>query len=276
MSRLTWDDFGKRLYELGVDRGVLYVGTAAGVAWAGLISVPETSAGGTARPFYLDGIKYLNLASAEEYAATINSFASPPEFGPCDGSLAIHNGLFATQQPRSPFGLTYRTLIGNDAEGTEYAYKIHVVYNALAEPSQRANKTTGDSMDPDTYSWAITTQPPTFTGFKPTAHFVVDSRFTSPLRLSAFEDILYGSDTAASSLPLGQDLVDWFSNNDFPLLKAVLVGVNTYEFYEVDPLDARAVMGPTAPTTPGPGEPPMIWFDTSSGPYGIPKLVMEG
>lgn len=275
MPRLTWGATGQRFYETGVDRGVLYVDTQPGVAWPGLISVPESPSGGDARAYYIDGIKYLNISSAEEFEATINAFASPAEFAPCDGTTAIHNGLFVTQQPRKSFGFSYRTMVGSDLD-PDYGYKIHLVYNALAAPSQRSNNTINDSSEPDAFSWDISTRPPTFTGYKPTAHFVVESKATAPYRLAAFEDILYGNDTNLPRLPPAQELVDFFSNNDYPLLRAVWFAPNYYEFHEVDPEFARAVMQPTPPPTPAVGEDPIIWFDTSSGNYGIPKLVMGG
>ena len=210
MPRLNWFAFGERFYETGVDRGVLYV-DGIGTAWHGLVSVTESPTGAEARPYYLDGIKFLNLSSAEEFEATLNALHSPPEFAPCDGMAAVSNGLFATQQPRKTFGLSYRTKIGNDTEGPEHAYKIHIVYNALSGPSERANNTQGDSAAPVIFSWHITTLPPAMTGYKPTAHFVIDSRTTSPALLSDVEDILYGDDAGAASLPSAQALIDMFS-----------------------------------------------------------------
>jgi hypothetical protein len=210
MARLNWNAFGERFYETGVDRGVLYV-DGIGVAWTGLISVSESPSGGEARPFYLDGIKFLNLSAAEEFEATLNSLYSPPEFGPCDGMSSVSNGLFVTQQPRKSFGLSYRTKLGNDTEGSDHAYKIHLIYNALAAPSQRANNTQGDSSSPAIFSWNITTLPPSMTGYRPTAHLTIDSRTTSPALLSDVEDILYGDDSGAASLPSAQALIDMFS-----------------------------------------------------------------
>lgn len=211
MSRLTWGATGKRYYETGVDRGVLYIGGQPGVPWTGLTSVSESPTGGEARPYYLDGVKYLNLSSGEEFEATIDAFSSPPEFGPCDGTASIQNGLFVTQQPRKSFGLSYRTMIGNDVDGSEHAYKIHLVYNAIAAPSDRTNNAIGESAEPMSLSWSITTLPPILTGFKPTAHFVIDSRSTPTEVLLEVEDILYGSGVADSSLPSAQELVDIFN-----------------------------------------------------------------
>jgi hypothetical protein len=144
VARLDWSAIGERFYETGIDRGVLYVGED-GFVWPGLISITESPSGGDAKPFYLDGIKYLNISAAEEFEGTINAFFAPAEFNACDGTVSVHNGLFATQQPRKPFGLSYRTRVGNDIDGAEHAYKVHLVYNALAAPSERENSTLNDS-----------------------------------------------------------------------------------------------------------------------------------
>lgn len=207
MARLQWDVDGNRYYESGVDRGVLFVGTDPGVAWSGLISVSESPTGGEARPYYLDGIKYLNLASAEEFEATITAFSAPGEFGPCDGRATLSNGLFATQQPRKPFGLSYRTGIGNDSLAMDAGYKIHIVYNALAAPSERSYETQSEETSPVQLSWGITTLPPKLSGLKPTAHFVIDSRVSSAAFLTAVQDLLYGTDVDLARLPTPQELV---------------------------------------------------------------------
>ena len=211
MARLKWGEDGSRFFETGLDRGVLYIDND-GVPWNGLIGVSENPSGGEPRPFYYDGVKYLNLASAEEFEATIEAFGAPNEFRPCDGSMAINNGLFATQQPRKAFGMSYRTLVGNDTEGQEHGYKIHLVYNALAGPASKDYKTTGSSTDPTTISWDVTTLPPSLTGLKPTAHFVIDSRETPDGLLEAIEDILYGNDANDSRLPLVSELITMFKS----------------------------------------------------------------
>lgn len=149
MTRIFWNAPGERFYEGGVDRGVLYVGSTPGVPWTGLISVAESPKGGEARPYYQDGIKRLNISGKEEFEATINAFTAPREFGPCDGTVAFQNGLFATQQPRKSFHLCYRTQVGNDIQGQSHAYKIHLVYNALAAPTERANATLSDNVEPN-------------------------------------------------------------------------------------------------------------------------------
>lgn len=209
MTLLQWDDVGERFYETGVDRGVLYIENE-GFAWNGLIAVQETSTGGDPKPYYVDGYKYVNVAAAEEFEATIEAFAAPAEFGVCDGTVEIYNGLFVTAQRRRPFGLSYRTKIGTDIT-PDHGYKIHLVYNALAAPSQRNNQTIKDSAEPTTLSWAITTTPPRLTALKPTAHFVIDSSKTDPEVLSDLEDILYGTVGTDPDFPTPEELIALFS-----------------------------------------------------------------
>lgn len=217
MTRLTWGASGLRYFETGVDRGVLYLPGKDGVPWNGLKSVAEAPSGGEPRPYYIDGIKYLNVASAEEFIATLEAFSSPPEFAICDGTLSLHNGLFVTQQPRSQFGLAYRTLVGNDIQGVDHGYKIHLVYNALAAPSQRSNQTVGTGVQPLSLSWQITTTPPRMTGVKPTAHFVIDSRLTPKRLMDAIEDILYGTVDDAARMPSVDELRALF-DSEGPLI----------------------------------------------------------
>jgi len=211
VPRLEWGTAGQRFYETGVDQGVLYVGSNPGVPWMGLISVSENPSGGDPRPLYIDGIKYLNLSSAEEYEASITALSAPPEFAPCDGAVAIQNGLYATQQPRASFGFSYRTMIGNDVEGSDFGLKLHIVYNALAAPPQRASSTIDDSVDPLRLTWSITTMAPAITGYRPTAHMVVDSRYADGEALSALEDILYGDSSHTARLPLPDEIIALFT-----------------------------------------------------------------
>lgn len=217
MPRLKWSAIGERFYESGIDRGVLYLPNQVGVPWVGLVSVVESPSGGEPKAYYLDGIKYLNISSAEEFEATINAFGSPKEFSVCNGDSIIQNGLFVTGQPRKSFGLSYRTRIGNDTSGSEYGYKIHLVYNALAEPSNRSNNTIADSVNISTFSWRISTKPPIISGYKPTAHFVIDSRYTTFEVLAEVSDILYGSDELQPRLIEATELIDIFSRlyNDY-------------------------------------------------------------
>lgn len=213
MARLNWGVVAERFFETGVDRGVLYTGDGIGVPWNGLTSVSEAPTGGDPKPAYIDGRKFRNIASSEEFEATIEAFAAPKEFGPCDGSRSIQNGLIATQQPRQAFSFSYRTLIGNPVEGTELGYKIHLVYNALAGPASRSNGTIGDSTEASKLSWTVTTLPPSLTGYKPTAHFVIDSTQTPLGLLTAIEEILYGNDVNSARMPLVSELVAMFQSN---------------------------------------------------------------
>ncbi|QAY17137.1 major tail protein [Streptomyces phage Madamato] len=209
MPRITWGASGSRSYESGVDRGVLYVDAQAGVAWSGLSSVDESPTGGQIKSYYIDGVKYLQTSGPEEYAATINAFTYPDEFGVCDGTAQVRPGLFLNHQRRKSFGFSYRTLIGTDLN-PDQGYKIHIVYNALAEPAQRNYSSVSDSSEPVDFSWSITTKAPAVTGYKHSAHVVLDSRKTDPQVLKAVEDILYGSDAAMSRLPSFSELIDIF------------------------------------------------------------------
>lgn len=210
MSRLTWGAPSERFFETGVDRGVLYVGISAGVPWNGLVSVSESPTGGEPKPAYIDGYKFRNIASSEEFVATLEAFAAPKEFSPCDGSVSIQNGLIATQQPRRSFGLSYRTKVGNAVDGADHAYKIHLVYNSLAAPAQRTNTTLSDSPGLNALSWSLTTLPPPVTGYKPTAHWIIDSRETPIGLLNTFEDVLYGNAAAAPRMPSVSELITMF------------------------------------------------------------------
>jgi hypothetical protein len=211
MSRLTWGAPTERFFETGVDRGVLYVGVSAGVPWNGLVSVSESPTGGDPKPAYIDGYKFRNIASSEEFEADVEAFAAPKEFGPCDGSISIQNGLIATQQPRRSFGLSYRTKVGNAVDGVDHAYKIHLVYNALAAPAQRTNTTLSDAQGLNALSWSLTTLPPSLTGYKPTAHWIIDTRDAPTGILNAIEDILYGTVLNAARLPSPTELIALFA-----------------------------------------------------------------
>jgi hypothetical protein len=211
VTRLLWGAYGERFYEVGVDRGVLYVLSQPGVAWNGLVSVAELSSGGEAKAYYCDGIKYLNISAAEEFEANLNAISHPSQFDVCDGRLGIHNGLYATQQRRQSFGFSYRTLIGNDTNGPDHGYKIHLVYNALAGRAQRPNVSLGASSSPAIFSWNITTKPPVLTGYKPTSHFVIDSRTTDPEVLAEVEDLLYGTESDDPTLPTPTELIALFA-----------------------------------------------------------------
>lgn len=215
MSRIAWNAAGSRFYEAGVDRGVLYIGTAAGVPWSGLISVDENPTGGEAKPYYIDGEKYLNMSSNEEFEATIRAYTYPVEFSECDGSSRVRDGLFFGQQGRKTFGFCYRTKIGNDLNGVDHGYKLHLVYNALATPSSKSISTFGDSPEASDFSWNLSTKSRKVSGYRSTAYVVVDSRYTHPVTLGSIEDILYGSDSGISRLPTPEELVTIF---DIPVV----------------------------------------------------------
>jgi hypothetical protein len=210
VTRIAWGSVGERYYQTGVDRGVLYVADKPGVPWNGLTSVSENPIGGDEKPYYIDGVKYLSVSSAEEFAATIEAFTYPDEFEECDGSEEVFNGLFLTQRPRRSFGLSYRTKVGNDVDGVDHAYKIHLIYNALASPTNRVNSTIADSIEPANFSWNISTRPIAIPGYQHTAHFVIDSRRVDPLVLADLEDVLYGSDTETPHLPTQEELFNLF------------------------------------------------------------------
>ena len=198
MAKLVWDKTGDRLYETGVKNGVLYIPTAGvyskGVAWNGLTAVTESPSGAEATALYADDTKYLSLMSAEEFGATIEAYTYPDEFAACDGSAELADGVMIGQQKRSTFGLCYKTTIGNDTEGNDHGYKLHIIYGAQAKPSERAYATINDSPEAIIFSWEITTTPVNVTGAKPTASLVIDSTKADPSKLAALEDILYGKD----------------------------------------------------------------------------------
>lgn len=211
MAKLTWDNVGEKIYETGTDRGVLFVQNAgtysAGVAWNGLTAVSESPSGAEASPIYADNIKYLNLVSAEEFGCTIEAYTYPEEFEVCDGSASIATGVTIGQQARKTFAFCYRTLVGNDTDGTDYGYKIHIVYGCLAAPSEKAYATVNDSPEAITFSWEVTTTPVPVEGFKPTANVTIDSTKTTKEKMAALEAILYGSESEESRLPMPEEII---------------------------------------------------------------------
>lgn len=207
MTKIVWNAVGSRFYEAGLDRGVLYLDGQVGIPWSGLTGVTESPTGGDAKPFYLDGVKYLNLSTVEEFEATITAFTYPVEFSACDGSARARAGLFLGQQRKASFGLCYRTRVGNDLEGNDHAYKLHLIYNALVSPSERNFGTLGGNNDISDFSWKITTKSLAFPGYKPTSHLVLDSRFIEPITLSKIEEKLYGSDSVNAHLPSFAELL---------------------------------------------------------------------
>lgn len=214
---LVWDAVGQRTYETGVDHGVLYIPNVSGVyntgfAWNGLVTVTESPSGGEASPQYADNMKYLNLVSAEEFGATVEAFTYPKEFGQCDGTATPKMGVLVGQQIRKTFGLSYRTQIGDDVVGTNKGYKLHLVYGALAKPSEKAYGTVNDSPEALTFSWEVTTTPVLVTGLRPTAVITIDSTKVVPANLLSLETLLYGSGTVAPELPLPDDVIAMFTN----------------------------------------------------------------
>lgn len=214
MARLEWDKTGERVYESGVDHGVLYVmdGTGiygTGVVWNGLTAVTESPSGAEPNPQYADNIKYLNLISAEEFGATIEAFTYPNEFEQCDGTASLAPGITIGQQARKTFGFSYRTKVGNDVEGQDAGYKLHLVYGALAAPSERAYSTINDSPEAITFSWEVTTTAVAVEGHKPTAILTIDSTLVDAADLTALEDLLYGPTTGTGTpkLPLPAEVM---------------------------------------------------------------------
>ena len=213
MSKIVWDQTGERLYETGAKQGVLYVRNADGtypngVAWNGLTSISESPSGAEPTPLYADDIKYLNLMSAEEFGATIEAYTYPEEFMQCDGSASVVEGVYIGQQARKTFGLCYRTTLGNDVDGNDYGYKLHLIYGALAAPSEKAYASINDSPEANTFSWEVSTTPVNVTGFKPTASVVIDSTKVDKAKLTALEAILYGSETEEARLPLPDEVAE--------------------------------------------------------------------
>ncbi len=206
MTALSWDDVGERFFETGVDHGVLYIPTSGvydiGYAWNGLTGVTETPSGAEATPLYADNIKYLNLLSLEQFGGTITAYTYPEEFGQCDGTNEPTPGVSVGQQARATFGLSYRTRLGNDEDGDAFAYKLHLLYGALASPSERAYATVNDSPEAIEFSWAFNTTPVAVTDLRPTSLLVIDSSTVTSGALSALEDLLYGTVGTDPSLPL--------------------------------------------------------------------------
>lgn len=215
MSKLVWDQTSERLYETGVKYGVLYVQEGAaypkGVAWNGLTAVTESPSGAEATALYADDIKYLNLMSAEEFGATIEAYTYPDEFMICDGSASLADGVYIGQQSRKAFGMCYRTAIGNDVEGSDYGYKLHLLYGCMASPSEKAYATINDSPEAITFSWEVKTTPVNVTGHKPTACLTIDSTKVDADKLATLEKMLYGDEQTEAKLPLPDEVAAIFA-----------------------------------------------------------------
>lgn len=218
MTALLWDQVGERIFETGVDHGVLYIPDSNGVydtgyAWNGLVTVTESPSGAEANPQYADNIKYLNLYSAEDFGATIEAFTFPDAWYECDGSATPEPGVYVSGQTRKTFGMSYRTRVGNDLEGTDYGYKLHLIYGATAAPSEKAFNTINDSPEAITFSWEVTTIPVAVEGFKPTAQLVIDSTKVPPANLAALEQLLYGTISTDPSLPTPDSVIALFAGS---------------------------------------------------------------
>lgn len=217
MTRLVWDQSGERLFETGIEQPVLYPFTSGkygtGVAWNGFTGFTQSPSGAEATALYANDAKYGELLSNEEFGGTITAYTYPDEFEACDGSASIAEGVSIGQQERAPFGLSYKTLIGNDTEGTGHGYKLHIVYGAKAKPSEKAYKTVNDNPEANEFSWEVTTTPVAVTGHKPTAHLEIDSTKVAPEKLKTLEDKLYGTGEpdASPSLPMPDEIAAIFA-----------------------------------------------------------------
>lgn len=213
MAKLEWDAIGTRIYETGTDHGVLYLQDEKneyvnGVVWNGLTGVTESPSGAEANDMYADNIKYASARSAETFGCTIEAYTYPDEFAECDGSVEPVAGVRIGQQSRKPFGFSYRTEIHNDtASESDDGYKLHLVYNATASPSEKAYTTVNDSPEGLTFSWEVTTLPINVEGYKPTSLIVIDSTKADKTMLANLEEILYGSDTEEARLPLPDEVL---------------------------------------------------------------------
>jgi len=217
MTALLWDQVGERLYETGVDHGVLYIPTNGeyvdGYAWNGLTTVTESPSGAEPTALYADNIKYLNLISVEEFGGTIEAYTYPEEFGQCDGTALPSIGVAVGQQSRRTFGLSFRTRLGNDEENSDYGYKLHLVYGAIAAPSEKAYATINDSPEAITFSWTFTTTPVSVTGLKASALLTIDSTKVLPANLLALEQALYGTVGSDARLPLPDEVLAMFAGS---------------------------------------------------------------
>lgn len=206
MSRIVWDQTGERSFETGTDHGVIYpydrtnMTYGKGVAWNGLTAVTESPSGAEATPLYADNIKYLELRSAEEFGATIEAYTYPDEFAVLDGSASLAEGVTIGQQKRGLFGFCYRTRMGNDVDGDDHGYKLHLIYGCTAAPTEKSYQTVNDSPEAITFSWEISTTPVNVAGFRPTSCLIIDSTKCNATKLAALEIILYGSN--------GDEIVD--------------------------------------------------------------------
>lgn len=215
--KITWDNVGERFFEAGVEKGVLYPFTdnqyKDGVPWNGLTAVTESPSGAEPTALWADDIKYLNLMSNEDYNATIEAYTYPKQFEECDGSKEIAPGVVIGQQKRKTFGFSYVTKVGNDVDGVDHGYKLHLVYGCLASPSEKGHSSVNESPEAMTLSWSVSTTPVTVPGFKPTATVTINSTTVNDDELAALEAILYGSEEAEPRLPLPEELITIFKSS---------------------------------------------------------------
>lgn len=262
MTRAKWDQVGEKEFEVGVDHGMLYLPNSqgqylTGEPWNGLVSITETPSGAEANKQYADNVVYANIKSAEEYGGTIEAFMYPDSFAECNGEKEIFPGVTVGQQTRKPFGLSFRTLKGNDTLGTDFGYKITLVYGADAAPSEKTHETINDSPEAGTMSWELTTVPVEVPGMKPTATLTFDSTKVDGAKLTALEDILYGTESEDPRLPLPAEVFSLFSGTSTEVTPAdptfntttdvITIPGTVGVIYSVDGVDV--VAGPTAPIT---------------------------
>ena len=251
MSKIVWDKTGERFYETGVDHAVLYPIDAeglynGGVAWNGITAINESPSGAEPNNLYADNIKYLVLVGAEDFGLTIEAYTYPDEWEQCDGSAEIAPGVLAGQQNRKIFGLSYRTKLGNDVDGQDHGYKLHLVYGGLASPSERGYQTVNDSPEPINPSWKVTTTPVDVPGFKPTARLIITSTKADPAKLAALETILYGSEEAEPRLPLPEEVIELLKADAVTVITAAESGDTTLFGKKVSDLQSNIVIGENA------------------------------
>jgi len=213
MARLIWDEVGQRFFETGVKNGVLYVqdndgSYKNGVVWNGLTAVTESPSGAEETPLYADDVKYLTLRSAEQFGATIEAYTYPEEFEQCDGSAAIATGVTIGQQARRAFGLCYRTALGNDIQGQEFSYKLHLLYGCTVAPSEKSYSTINDNPEAITFSWELSTVPVPVDGFSPTASLVIDASKVDEEKMALLEDALFGDESNEAKLLLPNEIME--------------------------------------------------------------------
>lgn len=214
MTKLKWDQAGERYYETGVDRGVLYLTDGTGIPWNGITGIEEDFSGDTSTPYYLDGVKYLDDQKIGDYNGTLRAYTYPHEFEAYEGNVQILDGFMADGQPNNIFSLCYRTLIGNDTEGTDLAYKIHIVYNLVASQDTTSFVSLNDQLESVEFNWKITAVPEILSDYRPTAHVIIDSRYINSYLLRTLESWLYGDDVTDPYLPVLSDLVDFVTEWD--------------------------------------------------------------